>query len=566
MGIKIQLLGVPAIVDSAGQSRVVRGHQAWALLARVLISPRPLGRRELAVELFPETVDPLGSLRWCLASLRRALNCADALRGDPVAATLPEATEVDVQALENPSFDITAAGDLLEGIDPQCSAEFSTWLLLERERIASLIDARIRQEAQQALAVGDYDRAVRLGELGVRRTPFNEGAHILLVKALTLAGRFDTAREHVESTEQMFMAELGQAPSAALRSASRRSVAAPPSGISARAIVDALMASGLAALSAGAVEAGVDCLRRAASDAEKCGDLQLQAQTLAELGTALVHSVRGYDDEGAILLRQSVELAERCGAARIALTGYRELGYVEALAGRRPTASDHLARALEVATDGDDLASVHSVIGFNLVDWGKLDEGLAHYQTSLEHAYGSGNRRRQIWALGLGAWGLLAADRLADADRWLSDCLTLVDDLRWTSFRPWPSALLVESRLRQGDDPGALQLKLESAFALSCQLGDPCWEGAVARAMGLCFEAMDDHARAMEWLAEGRQRCVRETDSYVALSVEILLDQARVSSKLGQSAQAEACARECLSVAARAHMDAHVRRAILLMN
>ncbi|MBK5104642.1 MAG: hypothetical protein JJE42_10365 [Burkholderiales bacterium] len=370
----------------------------------------------------------------------------------------------------------------------------------------------------------------------------------------------------MESTEKMFITELGQAPSAALRSASRRSVAAPPSGISARAIVDALMASGLAALSAGAVEAGVDCLRRAASDAEKCGDLQLQAQTLAELGTALVHSVRGYDDEGAILLRQSVELAERCGAARIALTGYRELGYVEALAGRRPTASDHLARALDVATDGDDLASVHSVIGFNLVDWGKLDEGLEHYQTALEHAYTTGNQRRQIWALGLGAWGLLAADRLADADRWLSDCLKLVDDLRWTSFRPWPSALLVESRLRQGDDPRALQVDLESAFALSCQLGDPCWEGAVARAMGLCFEALNDHARAMEWLAEGRQRCVRETDSYVALSVEILLDQARVSGKLGQSAQASACARECLSVAARAHMDAHVRRAILLIH
>ncbi len=566
MGMKIQLLGVPAIVDAAGQARTVRGHQAWALLARVLMSTRPLSRRELAVELFPETVDPLGSLRWCLASLRRALNCPEALLGDPVDATLPGGTEIDVQLLEDPSFDIAAAGDLLEGIDPQCSAEFSTWLLLERERIASLIDARIRQEAQQAVAVGDYDRAVRLGELGVRRTPFQEGAHILLVKALTLAGRFNTAREHVESTEKMFMAELGQAPSAALRSASRRSVAAPPSGISARAIVDALMASGLAALSAGAVEAGVDCLRRAASDAEKCGDLQLQAQTLAELGTALVHSVRGYDDEGAILLRQSVELAERCGAARIALTGYRELGYVEALAGRRPTASDHLARALDVAIDGDDLASVHSVIGFNLVDWGKLDEGLAHYQTALEHAYTTGNQRRQIWALGLGAWGLLADDRLADADRWLSDCLKRVDDLRWTSFRPWPSALLVESRLRQGDDPKALQVDLESAFALSCQLGDPCWEGAVARVMGLCFEASDNHALAMEWLAEGRQRCVRETDSYVALSVEILLDQARVSSKLGNSAQASACARECLSVAARAHMDAHVRRAILLIH
>ena len=74
MGVKIRLLGVPAIVGADGQPQLVRGHQAWALLARVLMSARPLGRRELAEALFPETVDPLGSLRWCLASLRKALN------------------------------------------------------------------------------------------------------------------------------------------------------------------------------------------------------------------------------------------------------------------------------------------------------------------------------------------------------------------------------------------------------------------------------------------------------------------------------------------------------------
>ncbi len=565
MGVKIRLLGVPAIVDADGHPQLVRGHQAWALLARVLMSARPLGRRELAEALFPETVDPLGSLRWCLASLRKAMNCAQAMRGDPIDPALPPGTEVDVLGLGQDGFDAEAAGNLLDGIDPQCSAEFSTWLLLERERTASLIDARIRREAQQAVAVGDYDRAVRLGEIGVRRTPYDEGAHILLVKALALAGRFEAASDHVESAERAFTAELGQAPSAALRSAARRTIASPPSGVSQRAIVDTLMAAGLSALSAGAVDAGIDCLRRAASDAEKCADIELQARTLVELGTALVHSVRGYDDEGAILLRQSVELARHCGSARTALTGYRELGYLEALAGRRPTASDHLAHALEIAEDRDDLASVHGVIGFNLVDWGKVDDGLEHFRTSLVHARGTGNLRRQIWSLGVGARGLLAKESLDEADRWLTDCLKLVDDLRWTSFRPWPSALLSESRLRQDDDPKAIQTELEGAFALSCQLGDPCWEAASARAMALSFEALDDNARAMEWLAEARQRCVRETDSYVALLAEILLDQARISAGMGLTAQAEACARECLSVAARAHMDAHVRQAVQLI-
>lgn len=83
--------------------------------------------------------------------------------------------------------------------------------------------------------------------------------------------------------------------------------------------------------------------------------------------------------------------------------------------------------------------------------------------------------------------------------------------------------------------------------------------------MGLSFEALGDDERALEWLAEARKRCVRETDVYVALLVEILADQARASAKLGHAAQASACTREGLSLAARAHMDAHVHRAVELL-
>ncbi len=562
----IKLMGAPTIVDAGGQPQIVRGHQAWALLARLLLSARPLSRRALAAELFPDTVDPLGSLRWTLASLRKSLNCSVALRGDPIATELPEGTRVDVHFLADADFDVQEAGPLLEGVEPQCGPEFSTWLLVERERVASLANARARQDAQQALAVGDTGRAIRLGELCVRRMPFDEGAHILLVKALVAMGRFDAAAEHVDATQAVFEAELGQKPSAALRSAARRTLSSPPSGVSPRAVVESLLESGLAALSAGAADAGIDCLRRAATDAELCADPQLQARTLVELGSALVHSVRGHDDEGAILLHQSVEWALRCGDARTACAAYRELGYVDALAGRRPTAAGHLARALEIAEDGDELAGIHSVVGFNLVDWGQIDDGLAQYRLSLEHAYRTGNRRRQVWSLGLGGRGLLAAQRLDEADRWLTNCLKGVDELRWTSFRPWPCALFGESRLRQDDEPLAVRHELEQAFALSCQLADPCWEAAAARAIGLCCEALNDDVRALEWFGEARTRCARETDTYVALLVDILADQARVSARLGDVAQASACTRAGLSLAARAHMDAHVHRAVQLLH
>ena len=73
--------------------------QSWALLARLVLADRQLSRRELSAELFPETVDPLGSLRWCLAGLRRAVGSAEAFSGDPVALNLPAGTRIDVTML-----------------------------------------------------------------------------------------------------------------------------------------------------------------------------------------------------------------------------------------------------------------------------------------------------------------------------------------------------------------------------------------------------------------------------------------------------------------------------------
>lgn len=562
MSMGINLLGRPVIIDAAGRPQAVRGHQAWALLARILLSSRAINRREIAAELFPEVADPLGSLRWCLASLRRALKSADVLTGDPIVSNLPPELEVDIYYLESGDFDVETTGDLLEGIEPRCSSEFDTWLLVERERVSSLINARIRQETIRAISLGDNDRAVRLALLGVRRSPLDEGAHILLVKSLVSAGRHEAALDHVEATERTFLAELGEKPSVALQSAARRTISSPPGGVSKQAVVKSLMDSGMAALSAGAVDAGVDCLRRAVADAEDCQHKALQATALLELGTALVHSVRGYDDEGSILLGQSIELAQRCGSRQIAITAFRELGYVEALAGRRPAAANYLGSAARLAEDADSLAGIHAVMGFNLVDWGKVDEGLKHYDLSLEYARSAQNRRREIWSLGLGGWGQLAAGSVDKAHAWLTDCLSLVADLNWISFRPWPLAVLSETKLRQDTKPKALRSDLEDAFALSCQLGDPCWEAAVARALALSYAADDDLTRAMEWLVEAHHRCVRETDKFAALQVEILADQVEIRLRRGQAEQADSIARELLSAAARAHMDSHVRRAV----
>jgi DNA-binding SARP family transcriptional activator len=566
--VEIRLLGRPAIVDDAGEARPVRGHQVWAVLARIVLTDRPIARRTLASELFGSAVDPLGALRWCLAGLRRAIGSPDAFVGDPVMACLPPGTTLDVLELEAGRLDPGAAGELLEGIDPLCGPELDIWLLVQRQRIAGLIDAGLRAAVLRELTGGDAARAVELATIGAQRAPFDERSHVLLVKSLVAAGAQDAAAEHVEQTHELFRRELGVDPTPALRSAARLRTATPPAGVTPRAIVVSLLESGRAALAAGAVDAGLECLRHSVDESEDVGDEHLHATCLLELGTALVHTVRSYDDEGAVLLRRSAEIAERLGDPAIGAEAWRELGYVDALAGRRPSAHASLQRARAFA-DGDDrlLAGVLAADAFNLADWGRHDAALPMYSEAVELARRTGNVRREAWALGLGGWAHLDAGDPDGARPWTEDCLRLTAETRWVAFRPFPVAVAAELNVRDATRPvSELRRDLDEAFALSCRLGDPCWEGAVGRGLALTAAADGDLDTALTWTSRALDGCLRETDVFVAMHAAILGTDAELAIAAGQAERAEASARALVALAARTCMDAHLARGLALLD
>jgi DNA-binding SARP family transcriptional activator len=564
--LKIATIGKPSITGPDGEARPVPGQQPWALLARLLLSKRPVSRRTLATELFCDAEDPLGALRWCLASLRRALG-SGTLSGDPVDLNLPADIYVDIWALDaSGAVDIEPA-EFLEGIDPSASAEFSTWLFVAREQISTQLHGSFRRLSIEALSVGNSAAAIRHSESAVRLRPLDESGHVLLVKALAQAGRMDAAAAHIEATELEFEKQVGERPSPALRAAARKSVGDPPKGISPAAVINALLKSGTAALAAGAVDAGLDNLRQAAAKAEKIGDKQLIAHSFHELGSALVHAIRGFDDEGAIMLQRSADIAAEIGSSPIAAMSFRELGYVETLAGRRPSAAKYLRQALDFAqNDEDALSGVHGVTGFNLVDWGHYEAGLSHFEHALAYAKSCGNRRREIWALGIGGWGQLRAGNPAAAKEWLSKCLNLCNETVWIAFQPWPQALLVEAKLAQGQKDNSSQIKLEESLALSRQLGDPCWEAASGRALALVQVEAGNLETAEAWLTNARETCCSVTDLYAGLLVEIVADQMRLQQQMGNKDNASALARELLSLAARTHADAHLEMAMEAMN
>ena len=154
-------------------------------------------------------------------------------------------------------------------------------------------------------------------------------------------------------------------------------------------------------------------------------------------------------------------------------------------------------------------------------------------------------------------------DRAAD---WVQRSLALVADTRWVSFRPWPLAVSAEINLVAGVDPLALRHDLDDAFALSCTLRDPCWEGATARAIPLTRAAVGEHHEALEWIDQARRRCLRETDTYVAMHAAILDTEATISTAAGEPARADQAGRALVALAARCHMDDSLARGLQVVS
>ena len=559
----IRLIGPPCLERDGEPVDGPRGHKTWALLGRLVRSSEPVSRQRLVDELFSEADDPMGALRWSLSELRRRTGLTDAFTGNPISAELGDATIVDVmQTASGVILDEIPEGAFLEGVEIKASAGFETWLLIERQRVDGEVLSALRQATLRALSGRQFERAIAFAAAMVRRSAFEEGPHVLLVKALAASGNEDAALRQVEASEEMLSRELGVEPTAAIRAAARPGVATPVAGVSSRASSQSLRDAGLAALSAGAADAGIECLRGATAAAEKSGDIALLSECLMELGTALVHSIRGYDDEGSVVLQLAVEAATESGSDVTAAKALSELGYVDVLAGRRPSAMRYLAAAAELAAKDPTL--VAAVAGFeamNLSDWGRIDEAADKFFEAVELSKSAGAVRRESWNLGLGARTLFIQGRLKEAADWAHRSCELAHHERWIAFRPWPEVWSSHVRLADGDDPATVRRDAEATFALARQLGDPCWEGVAAEVLGLTYLAEDEFEIALKWMEDASALCRRVTDPYTWVEVEILIAEADTALKCGDHDRARSAAQRAMTEAAKGSMDDLLARA-----
>jgi len=520
VGLSIHLLGPPRIERAGVRVDAPRGHKTWALLAYLLRSRVPPSRERLVTLLFPEADDPLGALRWSLSVLRRQLGEHASLGGDPVRLTLLPGTSVDIRVLSGGSWMEAAAlpdlgNELLSGLVFRSCPGFEMWLENERRHVAGTTSAVLHQAALALLARGDAaDAAHHASEL-VRLNPYEENAHVLLVRCLRAAGDLAAATRRVEACTELFRTELGTEPSQALHTAAAAFEVPAAPRVSGRAAVRAQVEAGEAALAAGAVEAGLHRLRGAVAAARHVDDPELLAQALVALGGALVHSARGMDEEGAAALHEGTTLAEQVGRSDIAATGWREISWVQFLRAHYERAEGSLTSAAELAAgNNEELAWVELIRGACRHDVGDHVAAAELLRSALVRASRLASGQPLAHALTmLGRFHLLRGE-IEDARHFLDQALELAETRRMTAFMPWPESFRGELDLVLGDVDSA-EDRFEHAFALGCQVGDPCWESIALRGLGLVTAARGDAARALELLVDAPKLCRRLPDTYL---------------------------------------------------
>jgi ATP/maltotriose-dependent transcriptional regulator MalT len=245
-----------------------------------------------------------------------------------------------------------------------------------------------------------------------------------------------------------------------------------------------------------------------------------------------------------VVLHRALLAARTAGRSAVIADILRELAFVDVQAGRHASADRALTEASRTAAASGDPALVAGILamqGMNQADRGRHTAAAALLAESAQTARQAGRPRQEAWSQGVLARSLLLAGQLRPARQAAERSIAVAQQERWNAFLPWPQVLRAQCLAQDGrrDEAGE---EAEQAFALACELGDPCWEGMAGRALGLLALQEGDLSAARSWLADARRRCDRVPDRYVWASAYIGLAQleAAASEDIGLAAAAAA--------------------------
>ena len=141
--------------------------------------------------------------------------------------------------------------------------------------------------------------------------PLDEGNHELLVRCLAAwpaTGPRRCARSRV--CEDLFGASSASSPVRGCATPPRPTSGSPAGAAGGRAAALSQLEAGRAAIMAGAVDAGMQCLRRAVADARAAhGDATATAARWPRSAARWCTPLRGRDEEGAVVLHEAIAVA-----------------------------------------------------------------------------------------------------------------------------------------------------------------------------------------------------------------------------------------------------------------
>ncbi|MGB7861353.1 MAG: bacterial transcriptional activator domain-containing protein [Acidimicrobiia bacterium] len=427
--------------------------------------------------------------------------------------------------------------ELLEGFEVLGSPEFESWLLAQRRNIAGSTEDVLREAALALLGRGETDKALGLAVSLVGMNPYVENHQALLIRAYLMSGDVVAAERQLQACTELFVRELGSPPGPTVRTAFLARTDVTPRGTDVAA-VEAIIEAGTATMAAGAPEAGVMSLRSGVALADSLAGAHLRASSRLALANALVHAVRGEDEEGAVVLHEVARLALEADDDELDARARVELGYIDMLAARYDRSEKWLALDMLHTSDPAILAKAHSYLGCVQSDRAHYESARVTLNAAVEYSRMAGDRRQEAYATSLSGRLELLLGNLDSATRMLNESIELGQSDAWLAFLPWPQALLGEVQLERGDLHSASRI-LEQAFARACQIGDPCWEGVSGRGLALLAEARGDTKDAFVILQDAADRCSRLSDTYIWAEAYILDTQCSLGLVHGHQETAE---------------------------
>lgn len=226
--VRCQTIGRSALyLNSTDAAPLLEGGRPLALLAYLALAPRHRSPRDhLAELLWPGTdlSDARHSLRQVVYRIRHITSNESIIASDGANLTLNGSMEVDVleaerlgAAGEKAQASQLLGGDFLAGLEIEGAQEFAHWVESQRARFRELRRQTGLASAEELLAAGRAEEAVKCAEELSAAFPFDDTVMHSLMTGLLALAQGSAAIVRFRAYSELLKRELGQEPGDELR-------------------------------------------------------------------------------------------------------------------------------------------------------------------------------------------------------------------------------------------------------------------------------------------------------------------------------------------------------------